>query len=77
VKLLERLPLPLLVVLSLTLGLAPFTPQPHLFEKLQMLFASTLTKPVDIFDLIMHGTPVVLLVLKVFHLVINGNRKKK
>ncbi len=60
----NAIPLPLLIILALTLGLAPFVPEPHLFEKLRMLFAGNLTKPVDIFDFLMHGTPWVLLGLK-------------
>ena len=53
-----------LAVMSLMLGLAPFVPEPHLLEKLKMLMAGNLVKPIDIFDLIMHGTPVTLLILK-------------
>ena len=51
------------VVLCLTLGLAPFAP-PHVWEKLLMLFAGELSRPIDIFDLVMHGTPWALLVIK-------------
>ena len=29
-----------------------------------MLLAGTLTKPIDIFDLLLHGTPILLLGLK-------------
>ncbi len=65
---LNAIPLPLLIVLALTLGLAPFMPEPHVVEKLRMLFAGSLTKPVDIFDLLMHGTPWVLLGLKLVSL---------
>ena len=61
---LDRIPLPTLVLIALALGLAPFVPEPHLWEKLKMLFAGTLTRPIDIFDLAMHGAPVVLLALK-------------
>ncbi len=61
--LLDRLPWGVLVVLALTLGLAPFRP-PHIVEKLQMLFRGTLTKPIDWFDLLLHGTPWLLLLLK-------------
>jgi hypothetical protein len=43
------------IVGSLTLGLAPFTPQPHLFEKLGMLFSGQLGRPIDMFDLCLHG----------------------
>ena len=63
-KLLDKIPLSLLLVLCLTLGLAPFTPQPHVWEKLQMLVAGELVKPIDIFDLLLHATPWILLVLK-------------
>lgn len=63
-QLLKRIPYSFLLPAALILGLAPFVPQPHLFEKLAMLFNGTLSRPIDIFDLLMHGLPVVLLVLK-------------
>ena len=63
-RLLDGLPLGLLLLASLTLGLAPFTPEPHVWEKLQMLAAGTLSRPIDIFDLALHGAPWVLLILK-------------
>lgn len=53
----------MLVIACLTLGLAPFTP-PHIWEKLQMLSKGQLVKPLDWFDLVLHGTPWVLLILK-------------
>ena len=61
---LDRIPLQMLVVAALLLGLAPFVPEPHLWEKLKMLAAGELSRPIDIFDLLMHATPVVLLLLK-------------
>ena len=63
-KWLSNIPYMLLVPLALFLALAPFTPEPHLWEKLKMLFAGTLVRPIDIFDLFLHGTPLVLLLLK-------------
>ena len=60
---LDRLDWGLLVIASLTLGLAPFTP-PHIVEKLQMLAAGTLKRPIDIFDLLLHATPWLLLAAK-------------
>ncbi len=63
-KLLDKIPLSTLVIITLLLGLAPFAPEPHVWQKLKMLVTGTLVKPIDIFDLIMHGTPYVLLVLK-------------
>lgn len=77
-KWLDKVSFPILIVASLTLGLAPFMPEfkPHLLEKLDMLFDGTLTKPIDIFDLFMHGTPWVLLGLKtVRHFISNGEEK--
>lgn len=61
---LDKIPLYMMVIAALTLGLAPFLPQPHVLEKLQMLVAGTLSLPIDIFDLFLHGTPIVLLILK-------------
>jgi hypothetical protein len=60
----DRLPLNLLIIAALLLGLAPFTPEPHLWEKLKMLASGTLSRPIDIFDLVMHATPAVLLVIR-------------
>ncbi len=65
---LDEFPLGLVVVAALLLGLAPFVPEPHLWEKLKMLFAGTLVRPLDIFDLLLHGTPVVVLVLKLIRM---------
>ncbi|MDH4190567.1 MAG: hypothetical protein OEW21_10210 [Betaproteobacteria bacterium] len=56
---------PVLIFACLTLGLAPFFPQPHIVEKLRMLVSGTLTKPLDIFDLVLHATPFVLLAIRV------------
>lgn len=60
---LDRLSWEFLVLACLTLGLAPFRP-PHLYEKLLMLSRGRLRRPIDWFDLILHGTPWALLVLK-------------
>ena len=62
-----------LVVAALLLGLAPFYPEPHLLEKIKMLGAGTLSRPIDIFDLLMHGAPAVLLVLKLIRMRGTGN----
>ena len=51
----KPLPLWMLVVAALALGLAPFSPEPHLVEKLRMLVNGELHRPLDIFDLLMHG----------------------
>jgi len=61
---LDRIPLVPLAVAAIFLGLAPFAPEPHLVEKLRMLVHGDLTRPLDIFDLALHGTPVVVLIAK-------------
>ncbi len=66
----DKLPWDLLIIGSLTLGLAPFVPEPHLFEKLRMLFQGTLIRPIDIFDLLMHGALPFLLLLKIGHSIL-------
>lgn len=58
---LDQLPWNILIIAALTLGLAPFFPEPHIWEKLKMLASGTLTKPIDVFDLLMHGAPWLLL----------------
>lgn len=63
---LDKIPLSSLLIISLALGLAPFVPEPHLWQKLKMLVDGSLVKPIDIFDLLMHGTPVLLLALKLY-----------
>lgn len=60
----DRIPLPGLALITVLMGLAPFFPEPHLWEKIKMLADGTLSRPIDIFDLIMHGTPAVLLVIR-------------
>jgi hypothetical protein len=63
-KWLDNVPLTLLLPVAVLLALLPFSPEPHLWEKLKMLAAGTLVRPIDIFDLLMHGAPLVLLALK-------------
>jgi hypothetical protein len=61
---LDEFSLPLILLGCLLLGLAPFAPEPHVWEKLKMLMAGTLVKPLDIFDLLLHSAPFLVLVLK-------------
>lgn len=53
--------------------LAPFTPEPHLVEKLRMLMQGSLVKPLDIFDMFMHASPLVLIAIKAFRQFIMNN----
>jgi hypothetical protein len=61
---LERLPWSVVLIACASLGLAPFVPVPHVVEKLEMLFRGQLVRPIDWFDLVMHGAPWALLVGK-------------
>jgi hypothetical protein len=61
----NKIPYTPLVLFALTLGLAPFTPEPHLWQKTKMLIAGELGNPVDMFDMLFHGLPWILLALKV------------
>jgi len=61
---LRKIPIPFLILLCLTLGLAPFAPEPHVWEKLKMLASGELVRPVDIFDMLLHGAPWLLLVAR-------------
>ena len=63
-KWLDSIPLSVLLPLAVVMALAPFAPEPHLWVKLKMLASGTLVRPIDIFDLFLHGTPLLLLALK-------------
>lgn len=67
-KLLNKIPTPTLALFAILFALTPFMPEPHLWQKLKMLFDGSLSKPLDIFDLFMHGTPMILLLIKLFFL---------
>jgi hypothetical protein len=62
---LDQIDWTLILLACATLGLAPFVPEPHIWEKLKMLVAGELVKPIDIFDFLMHGAPFLLLIAKI------------
>jgi hypothetical protein len=63
VKLIDSISIGMILLFCATLGLAPFTP-PHVWEKLVMLANGTLSAPIDVFDLVMHGAPWLVLLVK-------------
>ncbi len=69
---LDKIPWPLLIIVCLTLGLAPFVPEPHIWEKIKMLVRGELVRPIDIFDFLMHGTPWLILIAKVARGALTG-----
>ncbi|GAB4510304.1 MAG: hypothetical protein Tsb0026_11940 [Sulfuricaulis sp.] len=71
---LDKIPLTALVIAALALGLAPLTPEPHLWEKLKMLANGTLARPIDIFDLIMHASVPLLLAARLIRMTRSGKK---
>ena len=67
----DKLPVKPLLVVAVFFALAPFKPEPHLFEKLRMLSEGTLSRPIDIFDLVMHSFPLILLAIRLIRIQIN------
>ena len=63
-RLIDRLPWAWVIVIATWLAIAPVVPEPHLIEKSRMLAAGILTRPLDIFDLLLHGVPLLVLAIK-------------
>jgi len=52
----------IVILLCLTLGLAPFYPEPHFFGKIKWILGGGVgMEPKDWFDTLLHGFPYVLL----------------
>lgn len=52
-----------ILLLCLTLGLAPYYPEPHIWGKLKWLRSGAVgMQPLDWFDLVLHGFPWILLI---------------
>ena len=57
----------IIILLCLTLGLAPFFPEPHIFGKLKWVAGGANgMQLMDWFDVIFHGFPFVLLIRLIF-----------
>ena len=63
-RFLDSISYPILIFIAAFMLLAPFSPMPHLVEKLIMLKDGNLTRPVDIFDLFFHLAPSLLPIIK-------------
>lgn len=64
----DAIPLNVLIPIAFLIGLAPFFPEPHIWEKLKMLGVGQLRRPIDIFDLFWHALPFALLGLKLLRM---------
>ncbi len=69
-KWVDKLPLVPLIGVALLLAVLPLHSTPHLLEKLGMLAQGALVKPIDIFDLFMHGTPSILLIIRLIRMTV-------
>lgn len=63
-RLIRELPFSILIVATVLMLGAPFVPEPHLVEKARMAMNGTLTRPIDIFDVVWHLLPSALLIWK-------------
>ena len=66
-RFIREFPFPLLIVVAVLMLGAPFFPEPHLVEKARMAMNGTLTRPIDLFDVVWHLLPTGLLVWKTVH----------
>ena len=58
------------LVASLSLGLAPFTPEPHIWSKLKWILGGAVGMSLtDWFDFLMHGFPWIMLGRALFFFV--------
>ncbi|WP_299129934.1 hypothetical protein [uncultured Winogradskyella sp.] len=58
---------PIIIPLCLTLGFAPFFPEPHIIGKIRWLFGGANGMSIkDYFDVVLHGLPFVLLLRLVY-----------
>jgi len=56
-----------IILICITLGLAPYSPEPHIWGKLKwILGGASGMKFADWFDVLLHGTPFILLIRIIF-----------
>ena len=67
-----------IALLCLTLGLAPFFPEPHIVGKLKWIAGGATNMTVtDWLDVLLHGSPFILLIrIVLLHLVKFASKKK-
>lgn len=68
-------PIMMPLIFSLTLGLAPFVPEPHIYKQYLNIVNGTFTEPIDWIDLVFHGFPWVWLIIATYKYI--KNRKTK
>ncbi len=64
----------IILLLCLTLGLAPFFPEPHIVGKLKWIAGGVAgMQPMDWFDVLLHGLPWILLLRIIIIKTLNKN----
>ncbi|PHS64058.1 MAG: hypothetical protein COB12_08720 [Flavobacterium sp.] len=67
----------IVILLCLTLGLAPFFPEPHIFGKAKWILGGAEgMKPMDWFDVVLHGLPYFLLIRLIIIKGITSDKKE-
>ena len=67
----------LVILLCLTLGFAPFFPEPHLFGKIKWIIGGASgMKLMDWFDTLLHGLPFVFLLRLIYKSVISTSKSR-
>ena len=67
----------ILLLLSFTLGLAPFFPEPHILGKIRWIAGGAVgMQPMDWFDVLLHGFPWLLLIGYLIGMLANRFMKK-
>lgn len=66
------------LLLCLTLGLAPFVPEPHIWGKIKWLWGGGVgMQAMDYFDVLLHGSPWLLLVYALTITLSARNKKSR
>ncbi len=68
--------LPLAIIGSLTLGLAPFVPHPHIWKQLKNLWYGRTMLGLDWIDLLMHGAPWLFLIVILISMALKRTKDK-
>lgn len=74
-KWIDKIDLLPLAIIAVLMAVLPFNATPHLVEKLGMLVDGSLQQAIDIIDLFMHGTPAVLLAVRLYRFVVLGKKE--
>ncbi|WP_026340692.1 hypothetical protein [Thioalkalivibrio sp. ALJT] len=70
----DRAPLWLFALLVASIGLAPWVPEPYVAEKLRGLLAGEFDWPRDLFSLMVHAAPWLLMAFKLYRNSLSDGR---